>query len=115
MLTFGLEVLRAEFEIGLRMRADGANLGRVLAEVDVAAIGTDPHALVAAGEHSAVFEVAQQLIVASLVLLLDLADHLKERGNAGEALFSGFLGELGVHLRSTRSSHRPQRLSGSAQ
>ena len=66
--------------------------------MDVAAVGADPHVLAVAGKDLALLQVLEQLVVALLVLLFDLADRLEQVGDAGEALLAGDLGELGVHL-----------------
>ena len=75
--------------------------------MDVSAVAADPYDLFAAFKDDALFEIFEQCIIALLVLFLNLADHLKERSYAVEALFAGDLGELFVHLGSLRSFRLP--------
>ena len=66
--------------------------------MDVAAVAALPHILVAALEDHALFQVLQQLQVALLVLLLNLAHALEQEGQLGKALLLGGLGHLLIHL-----------------
>ena len=65
----------------------GANLGSLLALVDVAAVGALPYNLLALGKYFALLYVSQQLEVTSLMLLLDQTNLLEQESNLGEALF----------------------------
>ena len=79
------------------MSAHGADLGSIVAHVDVAAVAADPHGLLTGGEDHVVLQVGQQLQVALLVLLLDDGDPFEQSGDAVEALLTGGLGHLLVH------------------
>ncbi len=81
------------------MGADGADLGRLLADVDVAAVRALPDAVAVAREDEPVLQVREQLAIPLLVLLFDGGDALKERGDMVEALFARLLCEFGVHFR----------------
>ena len=81
------------------MLADGADLGRLLADDDVTAVAALPDGDVFADEHRAAFYLGKQLSVTLLVLLFNVADHLKKGGDLREAFLFGFFGESGVHIR----------------
>ena len=66
------------------MSAHGADLGSIVAHVDVAAVAADPHGLLTGGEDHVVLQVGQQLQVALLVLLLDDGDPFEQSGDAVE-------------------------------
>ena len=55
------------------MRADGAHLGSILADDDMAAVGALPDHVAVAGEHKAALNIRQQLAVAVFVLTLELS------------------------------------------
>ena len=80
------------------MGAHGADLGGLLAHVDVAAVAALPDHVPVPGEHQAALHIGQQLAVAVLVLLLDLGHFLKQEGDVVEALLLGLLGHGGVHV-----------------
>ena len=50
------------------MRADGAHLGSILADDDMAAVGALPDHVAVAGEHKAALNIRQQLAVAVIFL-----------------------------------------------
>ncbi len=58
-----------------------AHFGRLLADMDMAAVGALPDHIAVAGEHEAVFNVAQQLAIAFFMLFFDLGDAFKQRRN----------------------------------
>ena len=73
-----------------------ANLGSLLALVDVAAVGALPYNLLALGKYFALLYISQQLEVTSLMLLLDQTNLLEQESNLGEALFLSLSSELGI-------------------
>ena len=81
------------------MIADGTDQWGFLPDDDVAAVGALPHGVAFFGEDQGVFHIVQKGQVALLMLLLDLAYHFKQGGDAVEAFLPGLLGEGGVHIR----------------
>ena len=92
-------VFRLDLEICLRVRADGANLGRLLTDDNMAAVAALPDLICVAREHQSALDVGQQLAVARLVLLFDLAHAVKQRGDGVEALFTRHARKALVHIR----------------
>ena len=80
------------------MGAHGALLGRLGADLDVAAHGAHPHLHLLAAEHLAVLDALDEQIEAILMALLDGGQALEEVGQLGETLLAGRLGEARVHL-----------------
>ena len=80
------------------MRADGAHLGSILADDDMAAVGALPDHVAVAGEHKAALNIRQQLAVAVFVLTLDLSHFFKQESQVVKALFLGVLRHLGIHI-----------------
>ena len=80
------------------MVAHRADLGGLLADVDVTAVAALPDHVALAAEHQAAFDVAEQLAVALLVFLFDGRDALELPGDVLKALRPGLLGELPVHV-----------------
>ena len=79
------------------MGTDRANLGGLLAHMDMAAIAALPDVNAVLLEHHTVVQVFQKGTVTLLVLLLDLAYPLKEGGQLVKALGPGGLGHFFVH------------------
>ena len=80
------------------MVADGADLGSLGANDDMAAVAAFPHLDLALLEDGGRLDVLEQGAVALLVVLLDGADLAELLGELGETLFLGGLGELVVHV-----------------
>ena len=80
------------------MVAHGADGGSALGDLHMAAVAAEPHDLLALLEDLALLQVVQQLQIALLVGLLDLAHALELSGQGQEALLLGGAGHLGVHL-----------------
>ena len=68
------------------MRTNRADFRRFLTDDNMAAVGALPDHIAVSGKDQSLFHVLKQSEVAGLMLLLDLADHLKQGGDAGEAL-----------------------------
>ena len=101
--TLWLSIMRsiiegAEFEIALRMEADRADLRRVFADDDMAAVAAFPNREIIADEDDAFFDVVQELAITFFVVLLDRADHPEFGGNFAEAFFRCDLGEFLIHI-----------------
>ena len=60
------------------MIANGALCGSLLADYDVTAVSALPYGVALAGEYEVALYVRKKLAVSLLVVLLDLADLLKE-------------------------------------
>ena len=73
------------------MCANGANLGCVLANVDVAAVAALPEHIAVAGEYDAALDVLEQLAVALLMLLLDRTNAVEQLCDVLKAFFACFL------------------------
>lgn len=91
-----LKVLGLDLEVALRVLADGALLGGLGADLDVAAHGAHPHLHFLAAEHLVVLDALDEQLVAVLVALLDGGQALEEVGQIGEALLAGGFGIVGV-------------------
>ena len=81
------------------MVADGADLGGLGADDDVAAVAAFPHLHLALGEDRLGLDVVQQGAVALLVVFLDGGHATELGGQLGEALGLGGAGEALVHIR----------------
>ena len=80
------------------MHAHRANLGSLAADDDVTAVAANPGAIAVAREDEAALDVADELAIALLMMLLDGTDHAELRGDLLEALLVGDLSELVVHV-----------------
>ena len=80
------------------MIAYGALDRCLLADNDVSAVRALPNCVAIAGEYEVALYVRKKLAVSLLVMLLDLADLLKEECDAGEALFLRYASKLCVHI-----------------
>ena len=80
------------------MGTDGADLRSGFAEVDVAAVAALPDILVTALKDHTLLQVLQKGQVALLMLLLDLADAVKQESQLLKALLAGGFGHLLIHL-----------------
>ena len=79
------------------MLADGALLGGLGDDLDVAAHGAHPHLHFLAAEHLVVLDALDEQLIAVLVALLDGGQALEEVGQIGEALLAGgFVKSLNV-------------------
>ena len=81
------------------MGAHRAHFGGLLAHHDVAAVAALPDHVSILGEHQAALHVGKQFAVAFLMLLFDGPNALEQLGDVFKALFPGFLGKAGVHIR----------------
>ncbi len=93
-----LVVLLVDFEVGLRVVADRADLGGLGADDDVAAVATFPDVHLALGEDLLGLDVVQQGTVTLLVVLLDGGHTTELGGQLGEALGLCSLGKAFVHI-----------------
>ena len=84
-----LVVLRLQLEEGLGMGTHGADLGGLLAHMDMAAVAALPNHVAVAGEHQSALYIGQQLAIALLVLLLNLRHLFKQVGDVVKALLLG--------------------------
>lgn len=80
------------------MVANGAHLRSKLADDDMTAVVAHPDALIVAREDDTTLKVADELLVAFLVVLLDSAYHAELSGDLLEALFLSLLSHTGVHV-----------------
>lgn len=80
------------------MVANGAHLRSKLADDDMTAVAALPDALIVAREDNTTLKVADELLIALLVVLLDSAYHAELSGDLLEALFLSLLGHTGVHV-----------------
>jgi len=80
------------------MVANGAHLRSKLADDDMTAVAALPDALIVAREDNTTLKVADELLVALLVVLLDSAYHAELSGDLLEALFLSILSHAGVHV-----------------
>ena len=80
------------------MRAYRAKLGSLLAYHDVTAVGALPYHVIILGEYDAVFDIADELAVASFMFSLDLADHFEESRDSREAFRLCFFFKLLIHI-----------------
>ena len=80
------------------MVADGADLGGLGADHDVAAVAAFPHLNLALGKDLFGFDVVQQGAVTLLVMLLDGGHTTELGGQLGEALGFGGAGKAFVHV-----------------
>lgn len=94
----GLIILGANLEIALRMVANGADFGSLLAYDDVSAVGALPYTVTFAAEHEVALDVGQEFAIAFLVFLLDSSYHFELCGDFGIALFASYLGKSGIHV-----------------
>ena len=93
-----LIILGVQFEIGLGMSADGANLRRLGSHHDMTAVAALPYLHFAAGKDLLGLHVAQQRPVALLMMLLN-GSHAPEFGSQlREAFFLRSLGKAVVHV-----------------
>ena len=89
-----LVVLCFEFEVALRMLADWAHFGCLLAYDDVSAVAAFPDAVALTGEHYALLDVVQQAQITLLVVLLHCC-HASHCGcYFGESFLVGFVGHV---------------------
>src|SRR5699024_9379295 len=93
-----LVILRLDLKIRLRMRANRAYLGRLLADNNVAAVRALPDAVAVAREDDLVLHIGEQLEVTRLVLLLDLANLLKQERDIVKTFLTRFLCKSRVHI-----------------
>ena len=93
-----LVVLGVDFEIRLRVVANGTHLGSFFAVVNVPAIRAFPNDLFSLGKDLAVLDILEKLAVAFLVLALNLADFFEKERDFVEALFSCLLGKGCIHI-----------------
>src|SRR5699024_6177397 len=75
-------------EIGLRMCANRANIGRFFADYDVAAVRALPNGVAVFREDQTALDVGEQLSVSFLVHFFNLADFLKQKRDVVKALFA---------------------------
>ena len=80
------------------MVAHGAHLGSLLADNDMAAVGTLPDGVAVAREDDVLLDVVQQLQVTLLVQFLDGSNALHLIGNLIKTFFAGLLGHTLVHV-----------------
>ena len=80
------------------MCADGAYLRSELADHDVATVAALPDALIVAREDDTALEVADELLVALLVVLLDGTYHAELGSDLLEALFVSVFSHAVVHV-----------------
>ena len=80
------------------MLADGAELRRIFANDDVAAVTAFPDRDVFGDEDHAAFDVFKELLVTLLMVLFDFADHAEFVGDFGKAFLLGDFGESGIHV-----------------
>ena len=73
-INFGLEVFSRNFEVCLRMVADGAHIRSLRAYDDVAAITAFPHLDLALFKHIGHLDGFEQRAITLLVMLLDRGD-----------------------------------------
>ena len=81
------------------MVADGALLGSLLADDDMATVGALPDDVAIFREDALAPDVVEQLAIALLVLLLNLGHTLELLGNLVEALFAVMLGRWFLILK----------------
>ena len=99
LVLFPSVVLLVYFEVGLRVVADGADLGSLGADDDMAAVAAFPHLDFALGKDLFGLDVMQQGAVTLFVMLLDGGHATKLGGQLGEALGLGGAGKAFVHVR----------------
>ena len=80
------------------MIADGAYIGRILANVDMPAVVALPRIEAIAFEDLARIDALDELAIALFMLLFNGAHAVEKLGQGIEALGSGRLGEFGVHV-----------------
>ena len=80
------------------MVADRANLGSLLANDNMAAVGALPDDIAVLREDTLVLDVVQQLAIALLMSLLDGSNALELLGNLDESLLTGLTSHAGIHI-----------------
>ena len=98
-MAFFLVVLGVDFEVGLGMGADGADLRRGGAHDDMSAVAALPYLDLALGEDGGGLHVLKQGAISLLVLLLYGSHHTELDCKLGEAFGLSSLGEAFVHIR----------------
>ena len=93
-----LIVLSVYFEVALRMSANGAKLGCLCADYDVAAVSALPDLNFALSENFLSLNILEESSVALFVVLFDSADHSELSCECREALFFSCLSEAFVHV-----------------
>ena len=93
-----LIVLSVDLEEALRMVADGAYFRSILADHDVTTVAALPDALIVAREDDTTLDVAHELLVALLVMLLDSTYHTELSSDLLEAFLLSFLSHTGIHV-----------------
>ena len=87
-----------DFEIALRMCADGAGLRRIGADDDMTAVAAFPDLDLALFKDRCRFDILQQRAVTLLVMTLDCRDHAELLCENLEAFFLRFLCKGFVHI-----------------
>ena len=80
------------------MVANRANLGSLLTDHDMAAIGALPNGVLVTGEDHGLFDLAEKLAIALLMGFLNGADFLEKSSDLIETLFLSGLGETVIHV-----------------
>ena len=94
-----LIVFCSYLEVSLGMRADRANVGSVLTNYDVAAVGALPYSVAFFREYKLALNVSKELSVSFFVFLFDSRYAFKQGCDVVETFFASRLSEFCVHIR----------------